>query len=90
MESNANLGEEDFEILPTQTCLGCISHLFKGITACHARFSIYTSEREVIVLWFEVSALLLDKLSREPSDDGYKPPVNNAGETLNDKGAYHP
>ena len=33
MESNADLGEEDFEILPTQARFRCIPHLLESLAA---------------------------------------------------------
>ncbi len=82
MESNADLSEEYFKILPTQARLGGVSHLLQGVAARHAGFGVYASEGEVIVLRLEVGAFLLGELTGEPSDDGYKTPVSNGRKTL--------
>lgn len=62
MKGYTDLGQEDFQVLPTQACLGRISHLFEGVAACHAGFGVYTCEGQIVVLWLEVGAFLLDEL----------------------------
>ena len=80
MEGYADLGEEDFKILPTKARLRRIPHLLKGVAARQTRFGVHASEREVIVLRLEVSALLLDQLGGEPGDNSYDTSVSNGSE----------
>lgn len=62
VKSDSDLSEETLQVLSAQRLLCCIPDFLQGLATCDTGFSIDPSEREVVILWFEVCPLLLRQL----------------------------
>lgn len=71
MESDPNLCEENFKILPTQALPSSISDLFQKLAGENTRVRVNTRKREIVVTRVKIITFLLCELHRKPLDNGY-------------------
>lgn len=70
VESYANFSEENFQVLASQALPCRISNLLQAFATCFTRFSVHSSERQVVITGFEVVSLLFGQLCGKPRYNG--------------------
>ncbi len=69
VECYSDFSEEYLQILPAETLLRHILDFLQHLTTGSTRFSVYPSERKIIISWLEIRPLLLYELRGEPSNN---------------------